>query len=91
MGSTICVITGEWDLCVVVLSLTAPLPRSNHEIADLRFWRSPQYQAFFEYLDLKGGIYYERWGDAPIHSIAVTLFLERSRLHHFWDMGVSAA
>lgn len=25
--------------------------------------------------------FYERWGDAPVHSIAATLFLDRSRIH----------
>jgi len=32
---------------------------SNFEIADLDFWRSPAYTAFFEHLDSKGGFYYE--------------------------------
>jgi hypothetical protein len=32
---------------------------SNFEIADMDFWRSEAYTAFFEYLDSKGGFYYE--------------------------------
>ncbi|KAK1221982.1 hypothetical protein PQX77_015199, partial [Marasmius sp. AFHP31] len=32
---------------------------SNFEIADMDFWRGPAYTAFFEYLDSKGGFYYE--------------------------------
>lgn len=32
---------------------------SNFEIADMEFWRGPAYTAFFEYLDSKGGFYYE--------------------------------
>ncbi|KAK1232200.1 hypothetical protein PQX77_004574, partial [Marasmius sp. AFHP31] len=35
---------------------------SNFEIADMDFWRGEAYQAFFEYLDSRGGFYYERWG-----------------------------
>ncbi|RDB21944.1 Alpha-1,2 mannosyltransferase KTR1, partial [Hypsizygus marmoreus] len=31
---------------------------SNFEIADMEFWRSTAYTAFFEYLDSKGGFYY---------------------------------
>ncbi|KAF9448417.1 glycosyltransferase family 15 protein [Macrolepiota fuliginosa MF-IS2] len=57
---------------------------SNFEIADMDFWRGEAYSAFFDYLDSKGGFYYERWGDAPVHSIGAALFLPRSRIH-FWD------
>jgi alpha 1,2-mannosyltransferase len=39
---------------------------SNFEIADLRWFRSPEYIAYFDYLDKVGGFYYERWGDAPV-------------------------
>lgn len=60
---------------------------SNFEIADLDFWRSPAYTAFFEYLDSKGGFYYERWGDAPVHSLAAALFLPRDQLHFFAPIG----
>ncbi|KAL9708793.1 hypothetical protein Ac2012v2_007947 [Leucoagaricus gongylophorus] len=57
---------------------------SNFEIADMDFWRGEAYSTFFEYLDSTGGFYYERWGDAPVHSIGAALFLPRSRIH-FWD------
>ncbi|RXW14596.1 hypothetical protein EST38_g11261 [Candolleomyces aberdarensis] len=60
---------------------------SNFEIADMDFWRAPAYQAFFEYLDTKGGFYYERWGDAPVHSIAAALFLPKDKLHFFDEIG----
>ncbi|KAG5342757.1 alpha-1,2-mannosyltransferase KRE2 [Termitomyces sp. Mn162] len=32
---------------------------SNFEIADMDFWRGEAYQAFFRYLEAKGGFYYE--------------------------------
>lgn len=32
---------------------------SNFEIADMVFWRSDVYMSFFEFLDEKGGFYYE--------------------------------
>ncbi|WFC99706.1 hypothetical protein MYAM1_002451 [Malassezia yamatoensis] len=60
---------------------------SNFEIADLRFWRGKQYTEYFDYLDKAGGFFYERWGDAPVHSIAAVLFLNRSQIHHFNDIG----
>lgn len=32
---------------------------SNFEIGDLDFWRGEAYMKFFEFLDSKGGFYYE--------------------------------
>jgi alpha 1,2-mannosyltransferase len=80
---------------------------SNFEIADMDFWRSEAYTAFFEYLDRSGGFYYEarfhrpnallllqtdgdiikRWGDAPVHSIAVALFAGKDRIQFFREIG----
>ncbi|KAF9052644.1 glycosyltransferase family 15 protein [Panaeolus papilionaceus] len=60
---------------------------SNFEIADMDFWRSEAYQKFFDFLESTGGFYYERWGDAPIHSIAVSLFAHRDQVHFFKDIG----
>ncbi|CAI5758435.1 unnamed protein product [Candida verbasci] len=60
---------------------------SNFEIASLNFWRSEGYQKYFEYLDKAGGFFYERWGDAPVHSIAAALFLPREKVHFFEDVG----
>ncbi|KAJ1963277.1 hypothetical protein GGI12_002149 [Dipsacomyces acuminosporus] len=60
---------------------------SNFEIVDLSFYRSPQYEAFFNHLDRKGGFFYERWGDAPIHSLAVAMFLQKKDVHYFDDIG----
>ncbi|RQM04604.1 hypothetical protein DH86_00004345, partial [Scytalidium sp. 3C] len=60
---------------------------SNFEIGDLDFWRSPAYEAYFEHLDRAGGFFYERWGDAPVHSVALGLFEETSKIHWFRDIG----
>lgn len=60
---------------------------SNFEIASLDFWRSEAYTKYFEALDKAGGFFYERWGDAPIHSIAAALFLPREKVHFFGDVG----
>lgn len=54
---------------------------SNFEIADMDFWRSPAYEAYFEHLDRAGGFFYERWGDAPVHSIGLGLFEDPARIH----------
>ncbi|WBW74767.1 alpha-1,2-mannosyltransferase Omh3 [Schizosaccharomyces osmophilus] len=60
---------------------------SNFEIADLNFFRSDAYNDYFEYLDQRFGFFYERWGDAPIHTLAASLFLNKSQLHYFEDFG----
>ncbi|CAK5265628.1 unnamed protein product [Mycena citricolor] len=60
---------------------------SNFEIADMDFWRGEIYTKFFEFLDATGGFYYERWGDAPVHSIAAALFLDKSKIHFFNEIG----
>lgn len=60
---------------------------SNFEIARLDFWRSEAYKQYFEHLDKAGGFFYERWGDAPVHSIAAALFLPREKIHFFEDLG----
>jgi mannosyltransferase len=54
---------------------------SNFEIADLSFWRSRAYEDYFAHLDRAGGFFYERWGDAPVHSIALGLFEDASKIH----------
>jgi len=60
---------------------------SNFEIANLNFFRSEAYETYFNHLDKSGGFYYERWGDAPVHSIALALLLDKKQIHHFDDIG----
>ncbi|CDS03762.1 hypothetical protein LRAMOSA01163 [Lichtheimia ramosa] len=60
---------------------------SNFEIASLNLWRDERYQHYFEYLDSTGNFYYERWGDAIVHSLAAGLFLDKSQVHFFKDIG----
>jgi mannosyltransferase len=60
---------------------------SNFEIASLDFFRGDRYQSLFSHLDRKGGFYTERWGDAPVHSLAAHLLLAPEQLHHFSDFG----
>lgn len=60
---------------------------SNFEVADMEFWRGQIYQDYFNHLDRSGGFFYERWGDAPVHSIAAALFLDADEIHFFDDIG----
>jgi alpha 1,2-mannosyltransferase len=60
---------------------------SNFEIADLDFWRGEAYMKFFDHLEKAGGFYYERWGDAPVHSIGAALLAPKDKLHFFHEIG----
>ncbi|KAF7363460.1 Glycosyl transferase [Mycena sanguinolenta] len=60
---------------------------SNFEIADLDLWRGEAYSKFFDFLDEQGGFYYERWGDAPVHSIGAALFARKDQIHFFNEIG----
>ncbi|KAF7549027.1 hypothetical protein G7046_g8469 [Stylonectria norvegica] len=59
---------------------------SNFEIGNLNWLRSQAYIDFFESLDQDGGFFYERWGDAPVHSIAAGLLLDKEEVHFFNDI-----
>ncbi|KAJ5832792.1 glycolipid 2-alpha-mannosyltransferase [Penicillium riverlandense] len=56
---------------------------SNFEIGNLEWLRGKEYMDFFESLDHDGGFFYERWGDAPVHSIAASLLLKKEQIHFF--------
>lgn len=60
---------------------------SNFEIGDMDFYRLEPYERFFEHIDRSGGFFYSRWGDAPVHSIAVSLLLPKDALHFMSDTG----
>jgi alpha 1,2-mannosyltransferase len=60
---------------------------SNFEIADSSLWRSERYLKYFEHLDNAGGFFYERWGDAPVHSLATAMFLRKEEVHQFHKWG----
>ncbi|KAH3671529.1 hypothetical protein OGAPHI_000232 [Ogataea philodendri] len=62
---------------------------SAFEIGNMDFFRSKAYNQFFQHLDSAGGFYYERWGEAPVHSIALGLFTDKNKLWWFRDIGFS--
>ncbi|KAF7727876.1 alpha 1,2-mannosyltransferase 2.4.1 [Apophysomyces ossiformis] len=57
------------------------------QIGSLDFLRSEKYIKFFDHLDHAGGFFYERWGDAPVHSLAVASMLRKDQIHFFNDIG----
>ncbi|KAJ1947090.1 hypothetical protein GGF37_000675 [Kickxella alabastrina] len=60
---------------------------SNFEIFDLSLYLGEAYESYFKHLDNAQGFFYERWGDAPIHSIAASLLLQKGEIHWFEDIG----
>lgn len=59
---------------------------SNFEIGNLNWLRSKSYMDYFDQLDRDGGFFYERWGDAPVHSLAAALMLKKEEIHFFNDI-----
>ena len=59
---------------------------SNFEIGNLNWLRSEGYSDFFDRLDRDGGFFYERWGDAPVHSIGAGILLPKEQIHFFNDI-----
>ncbi|EDO18631.1 hypothetical protein Kpol_1048p62 [Vanderwaltozyma polyspora DSM 70294] len=60
---------------------------TNFEITDLDFLRSEPYQKYMDFLESQDGFYYERWGDAPVRSVALSLFADKKQIHWFRDIG----
>ena len=60
---------------------------NNFEISSMKLWfsKSYMYQVYINIIDRAGGIYYHRWGDAPIKSIAVAMFVPLNKTHCFRD------
>ncbi|CDK28098.1 unnamed protein product [Kuraishia capsulata CBS 1993] len=60
---------------------------SNFEIANMDFYRGEAYSGWIKSLEENGGFYYERWGDAPVHSVGIGLFEDKDKVHWFRDIG----
>lgn len=60
---------------------------SNFEIARVDVWNNEIYESYFKHLEKIKGFYKERWGDAPVHSIALGFLLDLNEIHYFRDIG----
>jgi hypothetical protein len=60
---------------------------NNFEISHVSIWRSPLWLQFMSFVDTHGGIYTLRWGDAPLHTIGVSMLLSKHDVHSFSDIG----
>lgn len=59
---------------------------NNFEVSHVGLWRSHLYQAYMNHIDAANGIYENRWGDAPIKSIFVSIAVELSELRWFGEI-----
>ena len=59
---------------------------NNFELSKVSFWFSAEYQDYIEYILQAGGIYKYRWGDAPIKTLALTLFMQKNKTYDFKDI-----
>lgn len=60
---------------------------SNFEIAHMSIYKNPIYDGYFDYLESHDGFWKERWGDAPVHSLGLSLLLDVEDVHYFRDIG----
>ena len=60
---------------------------NNFEISRTAIWLSEEYKSYVNYLDRLGGMFYHRWGDAPIKGIAISMLVPKNKTHLFKDIG----
>jgi hypothetical protein len=72
---------------------------NNFEISRVDTFRNPNYKAYYDALNSTGNIYYNRWGDAPIHWLGVRMFVPDNQIwcvnnisyqHNMWIKNLSA-
>lgn len=56
---------------------------NNFFITETSFWRQEEVQKLIEEIDKKGSIFYYRWGDAPLHTLIVSLLAGPSKIERF--------
>ena len=60
---------------------------NNFEISNVSIWQTTEYRGFMKYIDDLGGIYKYRWGDAPMKSLALAMFVSPEKIHKFKYIG----
>jgi Glycolipid 2-alpha-mannosyltransferase len=56
---------------------------NNFFVMDMNFWRRSDVQELCREIDQNGSIFYYRWGDAPLHTLIVSLLAGPSRIERF--------
>lgn len=60
---------------------------TNFEIGNLNIFRSEEYTNLFNELDAYNGFFYERWGDAPVRTLILSLIMNYPQITRFKDLG----
>ncbi|KAF8937478.1 alpha 1,2-mannosyltransferase 2.4.1 [Dissophora ornata] len=61
----------------------------QNSVARVDFFRSPEYEAYFEFVDQEGPIYYEKWDDATVITIGLALLTPRTDVLFLEELGWS--
>ncbi|CCE65495.1 hypothetical protein TPHA_0L01400 [Tetrapisispora phaffii CBS 4417] len=70
----------DYNLCYFLSTL---------EVGNLNYWRSPTYKDYFDFIDHEGGIFYERWTDEVIRTLALTNHVDKTKIHFFQEIALS--
>lgn len=60
---------------------------NNFEICKLNIFNDTKVKQFLSEIDKTGKIYEYRWGDAPIRTLMLSLFVDRNQIHRFQNIG----
>lgn len=60
---------------------------NNFELSHVDVWTHPLWRAYIGDIERSGKIFLERWGDAPIHTLAVSMIFGLNEIHRFSDIG----
>ncbi|KAG0038267.1 hypothetical protein BGZ82_000637 [Podila clonocystis] len=63
----------------------------QNSIGHVDFFRSPEYLAFFDAIEHEGLIYYEKFTDAIVATLGISLLLPKSQILHLGGMGWATA
>lgn len=59
---------------------------NNFELGSQRFFESQDYKKYIDYLDKLGGFWFYRWGDAPVKTLALSLFVKPEQIYSYADL-----
>jgi hypothetical protein len=79
-------INGHTDLSKIGNELDTWSPiiyYNNFFVMDMNVWRQQKIQDAVEAIDRNGSIFYYRWGDAPLHTILMSLFAGPEKIERF--------
>ena len=60
---------------------------NNFEISSVSFWRSRMYREFVREVDINGGIFRQRWGDASVKTIGLAVLVPPDKIQQFDTIG----